>query len=368
MRFGDEVVVISLHPEAEESVERLNGVRVYRLPIDNIYWPLDQKKRKAAPVRILWHLRDLWNRDAAARVGRILDKEKPDVVHTHVLAGFSVSVWKEIKERNIKLVHTMHDYYLLCMRSSIFRDGKVCENRCTGCKIGTLVRKASSKRLDAVVAVSDYVLQRHEQSGYFEKLPASVIYNVMDCMDATPRLRNSSSEVPLTFGYIGKIEEAKGIRVLLEATQRLSRANWHLRIAGTGLDAHVAGLKEEFSDPRIEWVGFADAKSFYASIDTSIIPSIWPDPLPYVAVESLNAGRSLICARSGGIPEIAALGSVVKTFPAADVFALAGIMDQALAESSIWLDGGFLNKDAKDLFSEDAIVAQYRAKYLGGGA
>ena len=243
-RFGDEVAVISLHSAAEETVEELNGVRVYRLPIDNIYWPLDQKKRSAAPVRMLWHLRDLWNRGAAARVGRILDIEKPDVVHTHVLAGFSVSVWKEIKDRNIRLVHTMHDYYLLCMRSSIFRDGKVCESRCTGCKVGTLVRKASSRRLDTVVSVSDYVLQRHEQSGYFEEVPTSVIYNVMDYPQA--QLGNRLHGDPLIFGYIGKLEEAKGIRVLLNATKHLSRANWRLKIAGAGLDAYVAGLKEEF--------------------------------------------------------------------------------------------------------------------------
>ena len=110
-------------------------------------------------------------------------------------------------------------------------------------------------------------------------------------------------------------------------------------------------------------MGFTNSKVFYDSIDTSVVPSIWPDALPYVTVETLNAGRSLICAQSGGIPEIAALAKIVKMFPASDIAALAKIMDQALAERDAWLGGGFVNQQAADLFSEDAIVALYRAAY-----
>ncbi|MFI5420836.1 MAG: glycosyltransferase family 4 protein, partial [Nitrososphaerales archaeon] len=343
-RSGDEVVVVSLHSGCEEIIEERNGVRVYRLPIANVYWPFDLKEKKNPFTRMLWHMRDIWNGDAAAKVGRILDLEKPDVVHTHVLAGFSVAVWKEVKKRNIRLVHTMHDYYLFCIRSSMFRKRRVCVNQCVGCRVATSVRKASSKRLDGVISVSNYVLNCHKRSGYFEQVPTSVIYNVMDSFEDLPGEKDNLITDTLIFGYIGKIEEEKGIRIVLEATKYLSMQNWRLRIAGTGLNAYIKTLKDQFLDPRIEWCGFVDSRTFYGSIHVSIIPSIWPDPLPYVVIETLSAGKSLICAESGGIPEIAALGAVVKTFPPADIPALAQVMNHALLNGPLWRTGGFSNK------------------------
>lgn len=364
VRGGDEVVVITLHQGSEEIVEERNGVKIYRLPIDNLYWPFGLRKKKSPLVRLLWHLRDIWNHAAAARVGRILDHEKPDAVHTHVLAGFSVAVWKEIRIRNIKLVHTMHDYYLLCMRSSMFRDGIACSGQCAGCKAGTVVRKVSSQKIDEAVSVSQYVLERHQRSGYLGQVSKSVIRNVMNSYENLTQSRNSFPCKELIFGYIGKIEDEKGIRIVLEATRYLSAQNWHLRIAGIGLEAYVESLKGEFSDPRIEWCGFMDSKVFYESINVSIIPSIWPDPLPYVVIEAISAGKSLICSQSGGIPEMAILGSVVEMFPPGDITALARIMNQALANDVVWRSGTFLDKKSANLFSENTVRAQYRAAYI----
>jgi glycosyltransferase involved in cell wall biosynthesis len=39
VRRGHVAVVVSLHPGSNEVVEDRNGVRVYRLPVDNFYWP-----------------------------------------------------------------------------------------------------------------------------------------------------------------------------------------------------------------------------------------------------------------------------------------------------------------------------------------
>ena len=54
VRRGQEVVVVSLHPGSSEGVEDRNGVRVYRLPIDNFYWPFGRKKKPnpALPPRL----------------------------------------------------------------------------------------------------------------------------------------------------------------------------------------------------------------------------------------------------------------------------------------------------------------------------
>ncbi len=363
-RAGHEVVVIACHPQREEIVEERDGVRVYRIPLDNVYWPIGRTEKEHPLMRLLWHLIDVWNWRAARRVGRILDREKPDVVHSHLIAGLSVAVWREARRRGIRVVHTMHDYYLVCTRSSTFRAGRTCERQCTGCRLITLPKKAASSRLDQVVSVSGFVLDRHRQFGYIADVPGSTVFNVLDA----PVLEDSTRDLheELVFGYIGKVDEGKGVGLLVEAAQRLHRADWRLRIAGSGLEGYIEGLKQRFPDPRIEWLGFTDPDEFYRSIDVAIVPSIWADPLPYVTVEALFAGKSLIYAQSGGIPEIAALGRVVSSFAPGNAAALAESMELALADKETWRSGGFLDPHSADLFSGPVVAAANGACYSKG--
>ncbi len=367
VRRGDDVAVISLRPGENESFEERDGVRVYRLPLDNRYWPFDRKERGSLLRRQLWHLGDMFNRNAAKRVGRILDKEKPDVVHTNNVLGFSVSVWGEARKRNIRLMHTLRDYYLLCPRCTVFRNGAVCEQRCTECVAMTVNRKSSSRCVDAVVANSAYVLEKHRKHGYFQGVPGSVVYNIADTNIKVEPMVRKGDDNTLMLGFIGKIEPEKGIEVTLEATRLLKRPNWRLRIAGSGLEAYVAELKQRFTDPRIEWLGFTSAQNFYSLIDVSLISSIWAEPLPRTLIESFAAGKSAICAKSGGIPEITQLGKVVETYPSGDTAVLAAIIDCALTNVDRWRGGGVVDVKGLDVFSEAAIVGAYRTIYNNKG-
>lgn len=362
---GLDVVVISLHPEAEERVEERNGVRVYRLPLDNFYWPFNRAKKPGALSRIAWHVREMWNRKAARRIGRILDIEAPDVVHTHNISGFSVAAWREVKRRNIHLVHTLHDYYLMCSRYSLFRRGDACEQRCSDCRVLTFNRKGASRMPDALVSVSNYTLDHHKRLGYFQNVPPEVIYNIQAVKNTrvVSPLATSKDPAVLTFGFIGRIEEEKGIETLLRATQLLVQSNWRLKIAGKGIEAYVKGLQDQFPDPRIEWMGFTAAPDFYAAVDTVVIPSQWAEPLPYVCVESLHAGKALICARVGGLPEIAQLSNVVKLFSAGSVAELSKAMNDALADSSRWKESAPPASSVLNQFTEEAVLEKYMRVY-----
>ena len=365
VRGGHVVVVVSLHPGSSEVVEVRNGVRVYRLPVDNFYWPFGRKEKPSALRSLAWHIRDIWNLRAAERVGRILDIECPDVVHTHCIAGFSLSVWGAVKRRRIRLVHTLYDYYLLCSRSSLFKNGKNCERRCLECRILTARSRRLSRLPDSVVSVSQHTLDVHIRDLCFANRRTSVIYNISDLAKAVARKRKSLDGPPrgLVFGFIGKLEQFKGIETLLAATRQLRVHDWKLRIAGTGLDSYVQRLSKTFADPRIEWLGFTDAGEFYSSVDVVIIPSVWADPLPLVCVESLHAGKPLICALSGGIPEIARFSDIVEFFSAEDVNALAEKMNLASVTPQRWRECSIRDVSVLDVFSEDDVVEKYLLEY-----
>lgn len=363
-RTGDQVSVITLHPGLDETFEELNGVRVYHLPLDNFYWPWGREAKPNPAVRVLWHVRDFWNGKAADRVGRILDLEKPDVVHTNCLVGMSVSVWREVKKRKIRLVHTLRGYEQLCSRTALFHKGSNCERRCFTCKIFTLNRKPACGQVDAVVSITKYVLKEHTRRGYFKSIPSSVIYNAGgDFKHDKPAARDDSDI--LIFGYIGGITPEKGVEVVLKATAKLVNSNWRLKIAGAGYTSYVDHLQRRYPDPRIQWLGFVPANEFYSMTDVTVISSVWAEPFGRTVIETFVAGNSAVCALSGGIPEIASFGKVVETYPATNVEALARIMDNALTDVGLWKHGGFKDSSALNVFSESSITNRYRAVYRG---
>jgi glycosyltransferase involved in cell wall biosynthesis len=175
---------------------------------------------------------------------------------------------------------------------------------------------------------------------------------------------HSDQNSDLTFGFIGRIEQEKGIETLLAATRKLDRPRWKLKIAGRGVDRYVSELAARFPDARIEWLGFTDAARFYSSVDVIIIPSIWAEPLPYVCVESLHAGKSLICSSSGGIPEIARLSNIVEFFPAGDPNVLGEKMNLALGSPQVWRNA-VPDLTKLSAFREDCVVKRYLHEYAG---
>jgi glycosyltransferase involved in cell wall biosynthesis len=364
VRRGHVVAAVSLHPESTEVVTDRNGVRIYRLPIDNFYWPFGRKEKPSILRRLAWHIREMWNPIAARRIGEILDVETPDVVNTHNVCGFSLAAWQEVKRRKLRLVHTVHDYYLMCPRCTLFRDGRRCEKRCLDCKLLTLPRRASSLRLDAVISVSQHALDEHIKRRYLEDVPSTVIYNIQGgTKSILPKADAGPASDDLVFGFIGRVEQEKGIETLLEATGQLNQPNWKLKIAGRGLDGYIRNLRRTYADPRIAWLGFTDSSEFYSSVDTVVIPSLWAEPLPYVVVESLHEGRSLICALSGGIPEIAQLSRRVEFFPAGNANALAEKMNRVLASPQQWRDRKVPEASKLDAFREEYVVERYLREY-----
>ena len=368
-RIGHTVSVITLHPKPNEIVEDRNGVTVYRLPLDNIYWPYDDDRRPGMLSRFRWHAADIWNKRAAERVGVILDIVKPDVMHTSVISGFSAAIWQAAKERNIRIVHTLRDYYLLCARSSLMRRNRVCVDRCVDCRFLTHRRTLATSMVDAVCSVSRHVLARHEQAGCFARAEKAVIYNIAgsESHKATMNVEQAHNGLPraVKFGFIGRVKAEKGIEVLLRASSMLTNPLWRLKIAGTGAESYVARLRAEHRDARVEWLGVVDRDSFYDSIDVLIVPSIWSEPLSRVLIEGIDSGLPVLCAESGGIPEIAQLGKSVVTYPPVDALSLAEKMETILNHTGPPLTGGWKSFDDESLFSEEYITSKYLELYRG---
>jgi glycosyltransferase involved in cell wall biosynthesis len=330
VKRGVAVAVASLAAKGAEGIDCVNGVRIHRLRPTRRHGPLTPEPR--AWRRALWHLADVDDEAMAARVGRVIDTERPDVVSTHNLPGFSTAVWGAVHARGVRLLHTLHDYYLLCPRVTMFRNDANCRRRCAACVALSLGKRRASRAVDAVIGVSRYVLDAHLSRGYFENARATVIYNARPWDAKVAEIpRTADAARVFSIGYIGRIEPEKGIAILLAATTRLPAGRWRLRIAGKAPDAeYQAELQRAFPSAAIEWLGFSTPAQFYPSIDVLVIPSRWHEPLGVVAYEAMGFGRPVIGARRGGIPEMIEGSGAGWLFDPTNVDELAGLLARAI--------------------------------------
>ncbi|MEJ6022110.1 glycosyltransferase family 4 protein [Ramlibacter sp. PS4R-6] len=299
---GHDCVVLTTMPGWGAQRSRVNGIDVHSIGLRNLYWPHERRDRMF-PAKPLWHALERYNPLMGRQVARILDSERPDVVHTHSLTGFSCAAWHEVKARGIPLVHTLHDYSLMCPRTSMFQDGRNCDGQCRTCAAFTGPARRISARVDAVVGVSRFTLERHLASGYFGATARrEVILNAI----AAPRAavaRDERTARPLRLGYVGQLVPAKGVRVLVEQMRAWSPQQCRLVVAGSGARDYEDLLREGVG-PNVRMLGFVDPRQVYESIDVLVVPSLWEEPLGMIVLEAYMQGVPVIAAHRGGLPEI----------------------------------------------------------------
>jgi glycosyltransferase involved in cell wall biosynthesis len=326
-RQAVECVVVSLASTPGDSVDLVNGIRVHRVSTRNLYTPFSGPK---SPVtKLLWHLQDIANSRMARQLGRILDAEKPDWVSAHNLAGFSVAVWREVKARGVGLSQMLHDYYLMCPRSTMFRKDRNCGKQCSVCRALSTHKRWASRNVDLVIGISRHVLDIHVSRGYFPHAPAVAIHNARPCdpADAGAASAPRSTSGPLRIGYMGRLHQSKGVEVLLDAVAGLPSGGWMLRLAGRAVEpAYGAALVARYGRPEIEFCGYVAPADFYRSIDVLVVPSNWNEPLGMVVVESLGFGIPVVGARAGGIPEILGEGGAGWLFEPGNVEELRSLL------------------------------------------
>jgi glycosyltransferase involved in cell wall biosynthesis len=355
-------VALAVHhggKELEESVE--GGIRIYALPNRNLYFGFDGQKRPA-PLRLAWHALDGVNPLMASAFGAVLDRERPEVVNTHVVVGLSQLVWREAARRDIPIVHYLHEYGTMCPRGSGFRDGHLCARPCGTCGVLTAPRKRLSRLVDSVVGVSRFTLERHLDWGFFPNASRAVLPNIF--RDLVFHGRPAARPGPLRLGIFGRLIPDKGAHLVIEALKTLPPESVSLDIAGTGDEAYLASLKAA-APANVRFRGWTRSAEFYPDIDILVLPSIWPDPQPRVTFEAFMHGVPVIGSDAGGIPEEIDEGSTGWLFRAGSVEDLARVLRERLADRAdrTLAPDGFTTRLAR--LAPDQVAAEYEAVYAG---
>jgi glycosyltransferase involved in cell wall biosynthesis len=330
-RQGIEVGVAHIAPQPNPP-QRRNGVDVYPLAHRNPLW-IEDSARHPSLLRNINKIATLFNVFTAHDFERLLATYKPDIVHSHSMVEMTPRMWKLSKDHGASVVHTLHDYDLLCIRAALFKDGQQCTKRHFACSAFSWVKRRYHEHIDRVVGVSNAILSTHLEHGFFERVPEvhrHVVWNPVRSIlqETNPPKRNKDR--PYTFGFLGRLVPEKGILTLLDACRLLGTGDWQLKIAGRApnddsfLYQHLQGLP-------VELVGFVDPNEFLKEIDILIVPSIWLEPFGLTIVEAYAAGVAVLGSNIAGVAEIIGAVDPTALVTPNDPVALANKMKQLIA-------------------------------------
>jgi glycosyltransferase involved in cell wall biosynthesis len=300
---GHEVCVLTTCVDEGIHTEMVDGIKVIRIGIKNIYWTYKADK-KPALLRLFWHLRDIYNAGMAEIVDKIMREFQPDVVNTHNVVGFSAAIWPVIRKHGVPIVQVLHDQYALCPNSNMFKAGRPCETQCTKCKIFRIPHKTLSNNVDCIVGVSDFVLKHHLRNGLFTQAKVKTAIINAKSFKSVSLPKPFAGRKNVRFGYIGGLVPAKGVELLLRTFSHLAGlTDISLVIAGSGSSDYVRKL-EQYKTDNIHFLGYSSPEVFFSNIDILVVPSLWNGTLPTVVFESLVNGVPVIGSSRGGIPEM----------------------------------------------------------------
>jgi glycosyltransferase involved in cell wall biosynthesis len=301
---------------------RLHGHQVERFErssdaIDT--WP--------APRKALLPGQVLWSTDSYRALRRILRGNRPDVVHVHnVYPLLSPSVLYACAREGVPVVATLHNYRPVCTSGNLFRDGAPCYD-CVGRLPTPALRHGCYRdsRLATVpwalaseihghawrTLVSAYICISHFQRqtlapARFAGERLFVKHNLVPFVES-PAPRSSVGD---TIVFTGRLDEAKGIPLLMDAWELYVSAAktrpLRLVIAGTG---PLADVVEKWARTRndVEAAGLLSAagcRQLMTNARAAVAPAQWLEPFGLVVVEAMAAGVAVIGPAHAALPEL----------------------------------------------------------------
>lgn len=311
-RYHD-VIILSLGLEGDtvappgESINS-DGIRVLRVNWHNSYLPGPRKPAVSKLTKMVWHIRNALGAVCVDEVRELLLREKVDLVYAHNSARMQPAIFDATKALDIPLCLHLHDYALLCPKSSMFGSSGNCEKPCLECRVLTARIKSGDGDGVTAISVSDALRQRFVRNGVLPKADWHVLLNAnrSEALFHAPLVgrRNGNSKI-FTFGYLGALAEEKGVEDLIRAFLKLPQTEpATLLIAGRGRQDYERHLKALAGNAPIRFLGFVSPEEVYKIADVVVVPSRWHEPQSLILMEAATYGVPVIGTERGGTPEI----------------------------------------------------------------
>lgn len=353
-----------------------NGVRVFRYPIEGRVTRDEALHR--VPVR------------GAAALYEWLQVERPDVLHIHSFAtGAGLPEVREARRLGIRVIATCHlpGLGFMCRAGELMRrgrelcDGIVDVRKCAECNLTRLrvpepiahtvasipsgisaTLGALPGRIGTALGMSASIVEYGSmQRELFHLVDAFVVLNEtarrMLIANGSPaaklvvnrlgvserrepqRMAENASPAggPVRFGYLGRIDPAKGLEPIVQAAVRCpADVDFTLDIRGPATNSPARRFLERLqkiaaSEPRVRFGGAVepgDVPDVLRTFDVLVCPSLSFENGPTVALEAHAVGTPVVATAAGNLAEIVADGVNGRLLPPGDI----GAWSRALAD------------------------------------
>lgn len=263
----------------------------------------------------------LFNPRTYREVRKVVRQERIDLVHVHnTLMLISPAVYYGAKSRRVPVVQTIHNFRMLCPGAVFFRDGAVCEeclidglgcavrHRCyrgsriqtLGCVVATWVH-----RMTGIYKYPDYIclteFNRRKLLTLKGIRPENVLVKPNFVVQTEALIPMEARADRIIFA--SRLEELKGLRVLLEAWRLLGADGPRLVICGDGpLESWCLGFVKENKMRNVSLAGRLPNENVRRLLATSralILPTQCYEGFPMCIAESYSVGTPVLVSDLG---------------------------------------------------------------------
>lgn len=307
----------------------------------------------------------------------IINEWKPDLMHAFHLMRLTGSLIDLVHSYGIPSYLTLTDFWMICPTYQLIsHDGSLCSkhnpHKCYSClvslyskgmlrmplhhrlardypKIAGLFHLSSRKiqgilsermhrhqalmgKIDKVFFSNPFMQNMFHDNNLIAKHEYIVPFPIPDRSKAVRDLAMPSSDGILKIAFIGTLRHTKGPQVLIEACRRIRDRK--------DLEAHIWGAAPDHKFDRylkklavgIDWVQFLgtfpqeELPLVLGDCHLVVIPSLWYENTPLIALSSIAARRILIVSDVGGLSSLVVDGVSGYLFPVGDSNKLATLL------------------------------------------
>lgn len=259
-------------------------------------------------------------------IKRIIEEKNIDIVHVHnTLNLISPSVYYAAISSKVPVIQTIHNFRLLCPGATFFRNNNICEEclkkglKCAirykcyrkstiqtiGCVLSTKYhrfRKIYSKL--NYICLTDFNKNKLLELKQISEKQVHVKPNfVVDCNEKID-LRQRTE----TFIFAGRLDQLKGVDLLLEAWRIMGENAPKLIICGTGpMEEWCTQYITKYNVKNVEMKGFVpnlEVRKLIAKCKALIFPTQWYEGFPMSIIEAFSVGTPVVCSSIGNAGSI----------------------------------------------------------------
>lgn len=251
-------------------------------------------------------------------IKEIIKEEKPDLAHIHnIFLCISPSVYAALKEENIPVVQSLHNYRFFCFKGTFYDKGKVCE-KCKNNRFhnGVIKRcwrksfifsyflarllyasKSFIKDIDSYIALSGFSRDKFIELG----LDKEKIHLKPNFLAINPGEPGAEGGYAL---FVGRLVDYKGILTLIAACR--INPSFNIKIIGDGpLNSQVR--KTAASNANFQWLGRMGREDVLKEIKGCsflIFPSECYENMPLAVMESFAFFKPVLASNLGAMREL----------------------------------------------------------------